>query len=389
MWGWDDTAISASQQQIDQEFPQFNLEYVPISYSDYATKLRTAFSTGSDVPDIAWIYRDNRMSFFNTNQFEDLSKPPYNFDINQQFDYLHNGLTGSNGAVYGVEWSLNPTGYAYKRDLCQQYFGTSDNVQLSTILNDWDTFISMGKKINDESNGEVFLLASLNEASQTVYSQNQLPIIENQSINKANVTAIFTQLITMRDANVYDRSIEQGPAYNTAYADKNHIMFLCSTWSPAYNIEPNDASGSGNWGLLVPPGGGFSIGGVCLSIPKNAKNKQDAWDFIKWYLLSEQGGNVIKQADGEYIALKSMYDNNQFVSNKDPFFGGQDIGNTFFNELNTGIAIRPITQYDPIVLDAFNLVSQKLNSDTTFGVDDAVSMFINEVQNKANELTVD
>jgi len=388
MWGWSETTIRAVEHRITERFAnEFNFEFTSFGWNDYGTRLMTGLVIGSDLPDIVWIYRDNRMNTFMAGDFVDLSQPPFNFDINDQFPHLHNGLIDHNGRVVGVEWSLNSTGLAYKRDLAEIHLGTSDPNELSQLLHDWDAFIELGRLVNENSNGSVFMFPSITDVAQIAFSQHSDPIVIGERINVSNVRAIFDLLIRFRDNNIYNRTITGGPSYNATFADDYHIFFMCSTWVPAYRIRLFDPDGAGRWGLMVPPGGGFVTGGVVLAIPSSSENKEQAWEFIRWFLLSHEGGEVNRSITNEFIAFKPLYDDPNFASNEDYFFAGQDIGNKFFNELFENVNVRALTRFDSAVLDSYNFVVQQINYNNNLGLDAAVQIFINELRNIHPELT--
>ena len=70
------------------------------------------------------------------------------------------------------------------------------------------------------------------------------------------------------------------------------------------------------------------MGGSQLTIPKGAKNSQEAWNFIAWYLAPAQQLTVFKTY-GLFPSTPSLYSNPALVGYKDPFFNNAPVGKIY------------------------------------------------------------
>jgi cellobiose transport system substrate-binding protein len=84
----------------------------------------------------------------------------------------------------------------------------------------------------------------------------------------------------------------------------------------------------GKWDIADLPGGGGNLGGSQLTIPKSAKNKTAAWEFMSWYLAPAQQLTIFKKY-GLFPSASSLYDDAALKNYKDPFFNNAPVGKIY------------------------------------------------------------
>lgn len=391
VWGWDDNYFKTMTGEFNKQYPNVKFEYTPVANGDYLQKLQTALASGGDVPDILWSIIDSRGRMFELDTWEALDKAPYNFDKSQVFSYIQPLMVNSKGNVVGIEQGVNPAGFAYRRDLAKQYLGNDDPKELQKILSNWDSFIELGKQVKQKSDGKIFMLPGMTDALQILDGQNSTPVVENGTIKITNAyKKSLDYLVKFRDAGIVNKLDSWSPAWYAAYGQGVNIFSGCATWTPQFVIEPNDKDGKGksHWGLMDAPGGNFSWGGTAMGISKASKNKDSAWEFIKFATASKEGGLAAKKV-GFLTSFKEPYKDVEFASDKNEWFGGQDIGKFFMNDVVPNIKVRPMTQYDNVIHDALVLVSTDINNNAKMTSADALKEFIQEVKNKLPDMKVE
>jgi multiple sugar transport system substrate-binding protein len=231
------------------------------------------------------------------------------------------------------------------------------------------------------------MFPSLGEAWQIIAGQYPEPSATGNIINVNKLSTSFVSITKLRDAGIIDKLDQSSPADNASYAQNNHIFYPAAIWSPHYQIEPNDKNGNnGRWGLMVPPGGGYIWGGSSYGILKKAKNKEQAWKFIQWAQLSQEGAEANKK-DGIFTHFKAAYDNPGFINWKTSWFGEQDIGVTFFKEINAVTKDYPLSKYDDTIFTNGVVIALKtLASDPDIGNDELMKKVTQSIKNVAPEL---
>lgn len=388
---WTGDNIEYHQKVIDdfkKVYPNIKIAHHQVEHKDQLKKLQTAIASGLDLPDISWLEIGIRGSFVPTDIFEDLSQPPYNVDKSQLLDYLIPISINGKGELLGIEHDPAFAGLAYKRELCKKYFGTDDPNELSKMFDSWEMFIKKGEEVKKQSGGEVFMFGSPGEIFDVIKNQNANPYVVDSKLNlQESMGKAFKLVLEMKSKGLIDKLDTWSPAWNASFADSKHIFYPCATWTPTWVIKANDKNGEGRWGLMTPPEGAVFWGGTILGIPKKAKDKEAAFQYIQWAHLSKEGA-VSKRDHMEFFtAIKSCYEDPNFYSLPDKFFGGQDVLKYFAQDIQESmLSSRPLCEYDQQISDAKELVMKSINASTTTTVEAAIKMMEDDITAKVPQL---
>lgn len=387
VWGW---SVGEVQTPFDAfvEDTGYNgkMEYVTIQQTEAFQKLQTTISAGLDLPDAISSEIGQRGTMMSLGIWEDLSAEPYNFDETTIFDYFGSLCKDESGAFVCIPMDISTAGMAYKKDLAEQYLGTSDRGELEAMLSDWDSFKQVGIDLQKDTNGEVFMFTGLSSVKYIIDGQNSTPVISDNKLDLENsVHNALNFMVDFRNNKVCDNISESSPAYSASFADDLHIFYPCASWGPAYVIGPNDPDGADTWGLMIPPGGCFSMGGSGNMIPADAKNKMGAYKFISW-LVSKDGTTRARELTGNNYANKEAYNDPDFAQMSDPSFGDQNLGEILFVEGMPTIDLRPVSEYDVTITEVWNYVIEAVNSDSSMDTQKAMELFETEIRNKLPNL---
>lgn len=386
VWGWSIGEVQTLFDAFKAETGYTgNMEYVTIQQTEAFQKLQTTISAGLDMPDVISSEIRQRGTMMSLDIWEDMSAAPYNFDPSTIFEYFGPLCTDENGAFVCMPMDVSTAGLAYKKELAEKYLGTSDRAELEAMLPDWEAFQAVGEKLQQDTNGEVFMLPSLNNVQQMLDGQNPTPIISGNKLDLSSVENTLTAMVAFRDNKVADNISESSPAYNASFVDETHIFYPCAAWGPAYVIGPNDPEGADRWAMMVPPEGCFSWGGSGNMIPKDAKNKEGAFKFVSW-LTSLEGTTEARELTGNNYANKEAYDDPAFAKMTDPSFGEQNLGEILFVEAMPTINVRPVSLHDVTITETWSYVVESVNSDASLDVAGALELFETEIRNKIPDL---
>jgi multiple sugar transport system substrate-binding protein len=392
MWGWDDPYFNAMTTAFNKLYPNVKFEYTPVANADLLQKYQTALATGLDLPDIAWAIIDSRAKVFELDMWEPLNKAPYNFNVNDTFDYLHNVMVNSEGDVCGIEQSICPAGLAFRRDLTKEYFGTDDPKELEALFPTWDAFIEKGIEVRQKSDGTVYMWPGIGDAQQFIREQGAESWIEGNTVRATSTLLRSIQITSkFRDAGIVDKLEAWSPAWYASFGEGKHIFVGCATWSVPFMIEPGDPEGknTGRWGLMNVPEGNISWGGTTLGISKTCKDKNLAWTFVKWACLSTSGAEALNSI-GLFTSAKKPYtENPRITSFKSAWFGDQDLGKKYIEEIVPRIKIRPMNFDDNEVHTALTLVVERLNNDKSINPDNAMKILKDELEMTLSDYTVE
>lgn len=392
MWGWDDPYFNAVTEAFNEKYPNVKFVYTPMANGDTLQKYQTALATGTELPDVAWSIIDSRAKVFELDMWEDLSQAPYNFDINDVYESVHSRMINSKGAVNGIEQCLVPAGFAYRKDLAKEYFGTDDPIELEAMFPDWESFIEAGTEVYDKSNGSVHMMAGVADAQQFIREQGGKSWIEGDTINATSALKDSIDLsVQFRDNNTADNLEAWSAPWYASFGEGKWIFAGCATWSIPSTIEPNDPEGekSGHWGLMNAPGGDIIWGGTTLGITKSSKDKRLAWEFIKFATLSTEGAQALQKIAFFTSAKQPYIDAPELLEYKSEWFGEQDLGDKFLNDIQENTTLRPMNKDDNIIHNVLNTVNTTIKNDNSITADKAMELLKEELKLQLPEYTVE
>ncbi len=380
IWGWDETEVL--KDELAEIYPDVTINYVTIAQADLPQKIQTTLASGAQMPDIIQLEATTRGKMYSLGCWENLSKEPYNVDKNIfTVDQLPVSVD-ENGDLLGLPMGAVPSAMAYKRSLTKEYFGTDDPAELSAMFASWDDYIEKGQEVLEKSNGEVLMFAGLSDLYNVLAGQTIIPFTEGDKLNiEASLTPILEELVKIKQSGIVDTLEESSPALMASYADSKHIFYPCAQWSPRWIIKPND-SRVGEWGLMELAGGAVNWGGGVYSIPNGAQNKEAAFAVMKWLTMDVDSAAIRRDKLEVFSAIKSVYDDPEFYSRTDEFFGGEDIDALYaytiipkMNETN----VRPLNKYDVEVKNAVSSALKTINGSADGNVD--VAALITQIEN--------
>jgi multiple sugar transport system substrate-binding protein len=335
-----------------------------VAAADMNQKLLTTLAGGGQMPDIAVCEASYGGMLMNQDIWEDITKAPYNFSKADVLDHLIPLESSEDGKWIGPGgWGGG--GLAYKRNLTKEYFGTDDPQELEKIFSTWDAFFKAGQEVQRKSGGKVFMLSSLGLAAVMFRGQDAEPFIINKKLNlEKSMQPILEQLIDLKRYNISDLIENGSPEEGASYATDSHIFYPCANFSVVFTIKANDRNSMGRWGFMLPPGGAFPWGGSVFAVPKGAKNKTDAVDYIRFFYGSIEGA-VINRALGNFSPYKPVYQQADFYSDPDPYFAGQDWMKEMAQRVIPAIQkVRVPSRYDQGIADVLNLAIKSINAST-------------------------
>jgi multiple sugar transport system substrate-binding protein len=386
IWNWDNNVTDITIPAFEKAHPNIKIERLAVTAPDLPIKIQQSLSAGLEMPDILLAEITQRGQMFSMDIWEDLSKPPYNVKKGDFFDSTVNLMQNSKGEIIAIDQTLCPSGMAYKKDLAKQYFGTDDRAALERMFRSLDDFVTKGAELARTSGGKVFMFSSPQVVlTEWVRRINPTRVVDTDGA--INFTGIMRDgvdfLIKLRDAGAIDVLEQWSPQDNAAYAGNNHIFYPLPNWGVQFMIKAFDPNGQGRWGLMTPPGGAFSWGGTVQGIYKGSKHKTEAWEYLKWFSFSQEGTDVVKKGTDYFTPVKSFYDNPNYVSNMDPFFG-VDTGNYFYKELMSKIVPPTFTIYDSYIYDTSNSLAAYIMSNRNVTLQQALARGIEELKSRVD-----
>jgi cellobiose transport system substrate-binding protein len=222
-------------------------------------------------------------------------------------------------------------GICYRKDLMQAAGLPTDPAALAKMWPTWQDYINTGIKFEKnapkgtyffDSGSNVFnaMIGQLNPAYYD--AQGNVIVGSNPAVRKAwNLTMEGVQKGESAGLAAFST------AWNTGFKQSAFATVTCPAWMMGY-IQGQAPNSAGDWNIAAVPGGGGSWGGSFLTIPKQSKNPQLAWELIK-FLTSPQSELYVFKHTGNLPSEPALYSNPALADFKNPFFSNAPVGKDF------------------------------------------------------------
>jgi len=267
---------------------------------------------------------------------------------------------GHDGSVIGIPTDVGGLEVLYRTDLmvkaglitaAQSKNGTGRDI-LGKSWPTWDKFIAQGQKYMsklsaaDKKKGVGFMdnagaifAAMLQQGTVKYYNDNGTDSGTIFGINpktkkkeplyswNPNIKAAWDTTIKATKAGIGTKTAQFSPDWPVGMNTGKFAAILAPAWMMDY-VKQQAPLTSGKWDVADLPGGGGNQGGTQLGITSYSNMKQDAWDFLAWYLAPEQQLQVFRTY-GLFPSTKSIYNDASVTGFVDPFFNNAPVGKIY------------------------------------------------------------
>jgi multiple sugar transport system substrate-binding protein len=384
MWNWENQdQMKISLADFNTRYPKVKVESVPVASVDYLKKIQTAVAASTDLPDVIRCEMGVRGTLFSMDILDDLSLAPYNFDKTKIPEQAWPLVMNDKQQVLGALTQFNPSGIAYRRSMVKSLFGTDDPAAIADKFKTWDDVIAAftDAKIDGK---KVYAFRSVRDIFHIVDGYNPTNPIQDGVIKFDEVYLPTFQIIEkMWKAGILNKYDFWTPAWNASFAKKDDVFTAAAPWFLKYVVEPNDKNGSGDWAVTTAPGGMFNWGGTALAVAKNSKVKEAAWGYIYDQILNEKGVKTSFETGMNITPVKEFMDKPGFYSKVEPYWGNQDVGKFFMDNMNS-VKVKALGKYDGYLEANFVLGLQKIKQGKT--AEEAVAAMVTDIKKNVPEL---
>ena len=346
VWSW-----TAPADGIEAAIPGFTALHpgVTIKVEDVGNpaiwdKITTGMAAGgaglADVLNIGIDYIGNYVETF-PNGLTNLSELGAD-DLKGQFPSgMWASGSGPDGAVYGIPYEVNTSGFFYRKDLFEQA-----GIDINSIAT-WDDLVAAGKTLKDATGASLF---SLDKAATVADSANLwqlLTALQGSFYFNANGDITLNGPAGVRSLQFLKTANDAGLVADVPGGWDNFLLTIkgqipvavvpAASWAAGV-FESQAPEMAGKWGLRLPPAvepGGLTAaisGGTYLSVANTSPNKELAWEFVKYALGTLEGQQAVYKGGGMFPGFKPMLESDGFVKKSDYF--GAEVNKFFIDELN-------------------------------------------------------
>lgn len=381
-------------EKFNEVYPNVKVNFTHISGGqNYITKINSALST-RNAPDIFPAEVSFIKQWIDINAWADLEKAPFNAgELSKTLiPYVVDMGRSADGTLKALSHQATPGGVFYRRSLAKEFFGNDDPDFIGSKMTDMDAFLELAAEIRDKSDNKVHLFASWKDLRWFPFNARSNPWVKDGELVIDKVVLDYFDLAKkIREEDLSAKADPSDPSWYSVMADGTVFSYILPTWGLHYELKPgaepdvkNPSDYSGDWALTEGPQP-YYWGGTWYGIYEGSKNKDLAWEFIKFVMFDQD------------FQMDYVHEKGDFVSNLDtiakvrtdfsePFLGGQN-SYAFFADSAMGIDVSKVTKYDQhIEKMLLNAISLYVDNDVSKA--DALNSFKEEVGNAFPELTV-
>lgn len=390
--------------KFQEENPGVELNVTVIEPADYVTKTMTAVLGGDDTIDVIVGEPQMLQPMFEAGMFEDLNAMGCDEFTGDMVDYMLEVGQDADGVQRAISYQICPSGFYYRRDIAEKVFGYSDPESVGKLFDSYATILETAQTLKDAgyaifaSDGELgymsgdsaWVIDGTLNVDQARYDYMDLCVALYQNgyttfagqwsspwyAAMSGPVAYLTPDVNIWDADAVAEASE-GAATTEVFA------FGLPSWG-VLTMRDNYGDTRGQWGICSGPSYGFG-GGTWLGISTLSKNKDLAWEFIKWVVADIDTINWwIETSEGDipaYIpALEAHEDDENEV------YGGQKLF-AFWLEQAKGIDYSKVTQYDTAIGNAWGAAITTIKTEAGTK-EEAIETFYDDVQSTYPEITI-
>lgn len=328
--------------------------------ADYPTMLTTALGAKSSDVDIIVGEPQMLPNFYEAGFFEDLSQLGAEEFKGTIADYVFDVGSDENGVIRALSYQVTPGSIIYRRDLAKEVWGTDDPAEIAEKFATFDAILKSAEEVKAAG----YRMFSDSGNLRWFANKDGAWVVDG----KLNVTQARLDYMDAAVKLYQDELVAFAPEWSAAwYASMAGELPLNAGWSELDEVESSDTTqimayalpswgalivrdnagdNKGQFGLASGPSSFFG-GGTFLGINAYSKNKEAAWDFLKFCTANEETAQWwLEESEGDVVSNIAVLEANTDYANES--FGGQNTY-TFYAEEAKAIDTSLITGYDDTI----------------------------------------
>lgn len=317
-----------------KKYPLVEIRVVSRPYADHHTAMTTALSSATAQPDVMAVEFGQLGRFAEGGGLENLGDEPYSIRSRQLrfVPFAFRQAVNSSGAIVAVPSDIGPGTLLYRADILKKA-----GVTEAELTESWDSFIAAGVKIKAQTGA--YLMANARDIKDIVIrTDTRSPGAvaywkpgEGLYISKSGKIQVdsprfvraFELAKKVRELKLDGQINTWSPEWVEGFKKGTVATQMSGAWLAGHLSNWIAPETRGLWrAAQLPEKAWGSWGGSFYAIPKGAKNKPMAWEFIQMMTLAPEVQLSAFKSHDAFPALVSVHDD-AFFNQPIAFLGGQ------------------------------------------------------------------
>lgn len=344
-----------------KKYPNVEIKVISRAFADHHTAMTTALSTSSNLPDVMVVEYGYVGRFAEGGGLEDLGAAPYNIKAQQArfVPYAYRQATTNAGTVVAVPSDIGPGTLLYRTDLLKKA-----NVTEADMTQSWDAFVASGGKIKAATGA--YLVAHARDIKDIVIRSDIKPgeglYIGNKGkvlVDSPRFVRAFTLAKAVREQKLDGKINAWSNEWSEGFKRGTIATQLSGAWLAGHLNNWLAPDTKGLWRAAQLPEKAYgSWGGSFYTIPKGAKNKAMAFEFIQLMTLNPEVQLSAFKSQDAFPALVDVH-NDAFFDQPIDFLGGQK-ARLLWRDASRKITAVDVNKFDPIAEEIINTEMDKV-----------------------------
>lgn len=344
-----------------KKHPDVEIKVISRAFADHHTAMTTALSTSSNLPDVMVVEYGYVGRFAEGGGLEDLGAAPYNIKAQQArfVPYAYRQATTNAGTVVAVPSDIGPGTLLYRTDLLKKA-----NVSEADMTQSWDAFVASGVKIKAATGAYLvahardikdIVIRSDIKSGEGLYIDNKGKVL----VDSPRFVRAFTLAKAVREQKLDGKINAWSNEWSEGFKRGTIATQLSGAWLAGHLNNWLAPDTKGLWRAAQLPEKAYgSWGGSFYTIPKGAKNKALAFEFIQMMTLSPEVQLSAFKSQDAFPALVDVH-NDAFFDQPIDFLGGQK-ARLLWRDASRKITAVDVNKLDPIAEEIINTEMDKV-----------------------------
>lgn len=360
-----DSIAKAALPEWQKKYPKVDVKVVSRAYADHHTAMTTILSAGKSAstapPDVMVIEFNYVARFASGGGLEDLGAEPYKLKekSGQLVSFAVQQGLSAQGQMIAIPTDIGPGTLLYRQDLLAKA-----GLKESDLTQSWDSYVQSGVILKKATGA--YLVAHARDVKDLIIRVNTKTgegiyfdttgkvLVDSERFVKA-----FELAKRIRENKLDGKIATWSNEWAEGFRRGQIATQMSGAWLAGHLSNWLAPDTKGLWRAAQLPGKSWaSWGGSFYAIPKGAKNKALAWEFIQMMTLNPAVQLSAFKSQDAFPALLSLHDD-AFFEQPIAFLGGQK-ARLLWRESAKRIQATPVHKLDPIADEVINTELDKV-----------------------------
>jgi cellobiose transport system substrate-binding protein len=326
---WGDFGLKELKPKYEATHPNVTIVLNSGEYNAQHELLQQKLVAGSGAPDIAAIDEGFIVKFRSqANLFVNLlDKGAAKYQDKYVGWKWKQSLSGDGKVQIGLGTDVGGQAMCYRRDLFEKAGMETDRTKVSALWPTWDAFIEVGKQYVAKTHKK-FIDNGTNIFNPVLAQQPVGFYDESEALKMDGGPKVaFDTSVKAIEAGLSANLPSFSAGWDKGFTNGEFAVLACPAWMLGHikDVAPDT---SGDWDIAAIPGGGGNWGGSFLTLPKQGKNIDAAYELLEWLIQPAQQIEIFKNV-GNLPSQPALYDDPAIRDFKNPFMNNAPTGQIF------------------------------------------------------------